>query len=246
MTPSRIPQNLRYFDAVRRAKLARIAAAGAIVVIPAACSSGDAGVFESALDASTAVEVTVAHTADATAPANAAADESTATTGAPTTEVPTTTEAPVAATSAFPAGGELVVDFTYTAEGGGRVRNPYVAVWVENEAGELVNTIGLWFLQNQKGTRWLNHLSNWSSVYGGETVNSGATRSPGAYSVAWNGTDVNGAAVAAGNYTLFIESAREHGPHSITSSMITIGAEGFNISLPDSGELNGLTAALNV
>lgn len=220
---------LRYLEAVRRAKIARIAAIGAIVVIPAACSNGDASVFS---------DVTVVTTPEA------AAD----TTLAPqTTPAPQTTAAPETTTaqaSTAVQATEMVVDFTYAASGG-RARNPYIAVWVEDTQGNLVDTISLWMLQSQKGTRWMRDLSSWYSASGGNATTSGATRSAGSYSVIWDGTDSNGQPVTPGEYVLFVESAREHGPHSITSAPFSVGASGFSISLPDAGELSGLSATLN-
>lgn len=212
MFPSR-SHHLRYLDAVRHAKITRIAAAGAIVVIPAACSSGDADVFS---------EMTVVTVPD--------------------TAAPETTAIAVSA-SAFPAGSEMVVDFTYSTSEG-RARNPYIAVWVEDSSGNLVQTISLWMLQSQKGTRWIRDLSSWYSASGGEASTSGATRSAGTYSVVWDGTGLDGQPVPAGDYVLFVESAREHGPHSITSAPFAATGDGFAIDLPAVGELSGLKATL--
>ena len=230
MSPS--PQHrLRYLEAVRRAKIARIAAVGAMVVIPAACSGGDANVFSDVT-----VVTTPAAATDTAAPTETTAPASTST-------APVATTAVVAATS-FPSGAEMVVDFTYAASGG-RARNPYIAVWVEDASGNLVQTISLWMLQSQKGNRWIRDLSSWYSASGGYATTSGSTRAAGNYSVVWDGTGLDGQPVAAGEYVLFVESAREHGPHSITSSTFTISDSGFSVSIPDAGELSGLSATLN-
>ena len=243
MFPSRHHQ-LRYLAAVRRAKIARIAAAGAIVVVPSACSSGDDGVFGEV------TVVTVPGTAipDATsAPDTTTAPDTTSapdTTVAPeTTTIPDTTTAVTATASAFPTGSEMVVDFTYSTSEG-RARNPYIAVWVEDSSGNLVQTISLWILQSQKGTRWIRDLSSWYSASGGDVATSGATRSAGAYTVAWDGTGLDGQLVAPGEYVLFVESAREHGPHSITSAPFTANGGGFTLDLPSVGELSGLKATV--
>lgn len=45
---------------------------------------------------------------------------------------------------------------------------------------------------------------------------------------------------------LFVEAAREHGPYEITSTPITIGNDGFTVSLADNGELADLSATLTV
>lgn len=244
----------RYLRTTRAAQLARLVAAGAIVVVPAACGGGndDADVFGAptgstpdasvvSTDAATSDDVT--ETGGTTAATAATTTEPTASTAAATT--PATAE-PAADGATFPAGGEMVVDFTFAAESSGQVRNPYVAVWVEDSAGNYVSTIAVWYEQSSKGTRYLSDLRAWVTASNGEVSNTstGATRSPGTYSVVWDGTDLDGNLVAQGDYVLYVEAAREHGPYEITSSPITIGDDGFTVTLADNGELIGLSATL--
>ena len=54
------------------------------------------------------------------------------------------------------------------------------------------------------------------------------------------------ATVAAGQYVVYIESAREHGPHSITAVEVTLGNDGFSVTLRDDGELSSATATFTV
>jgi hypothetical protein len=244
---------------VRRSRLGRAAAISAVALFPlAACGDDDAQVF-SASSVTVSNPATVPTTAGGspaapvtTAPVTTAPVRSTAPTATTATSKATTppTTAPVAAPASgtFPAGGQLVVDFTFAVTQPGRqIRNPYVAVWVEDPAGKLVQTIGLWYMQGQKGQKWLSDLRGWYSASNGRMpVTTGATRVPGAYSVAWNGTGSDGKPVPAGNYVLFVEAAREHGPYEITSAPITIGAAGFTVPLADNGELIKLSATLKV
>lgn len=179
------------------------------------------------------------------------------TTSAPTAEpggtaATTTTEAPP--TDPFPAGAQLQVSFTYTAaDGGGRVRNPYIAVWVEDASGGLVQTLSLWFKSNE--SKYLNSLKRWYNAEStlldeGGTDNldaiASATRTPGSYQVVWDGTDVDGNVVSKGNYVLCIESAREHGPYQIATGPLTIGAADFTTTLADSGELSAMVVTFVV
>lgn len=60
----------------------------------------------------------------------------------------------------------------------------------------------------------------------------------------WDGTDLDGNAVPEGEYTLFVESAREHGPYSITSGQVLVGSQGSSVTLTDDGELSALTATV--
>jgi hypothetical protein len=166
-------------------------------------------------------------------------------------DVTTTAAAPSG--PVFPAGGQLQVNFTYTADGGGRVRNPYIAVWVETPDGALVQTVSLWY--KARDARYLDHLKRWYNAEstlldaGGPdniAAISSATQAPGSYQVVWDGTDVNGVPVAQGDYVLVVEAAREHGPYQLASAPMTIGADAFELTLDDNGELSGVSAALVV
>ena len=234
MFPSK-PSQSRYLQAVRRSTLARAVAVGALTLVPVACGNDDAGAFSASSDTISAESTTTDTTTT---------DSSSA--AAPVAEAPTTAVVP-ADSATFPTGAEVVVDFTFASSSGGQVKNPYVAVWVEDGAGNLVQTISLWY-QSGKGTKYLSDLRAWASASGGDidSTTSGATRAAGTYSVAWDGTDADGNPVAQGDYVLFVEAAREHGPYEITSTPITIGNDGFTVSLADNGELADLSATLTV
>ncbi len=222
-----------------------------MLVLPVACGNGDQEAFASATT-ETIAEGSQATVATSTAVTSTAATSTavtstavTSTTAAPATT--TTTAGEVATGAVFPDSAEMLVSFTYEPSSDEQAKRPYVAVWVEDADGNLVDTISLWFDQGSKGTRWLNDLSQWYRASGGEdTTMSGATRVAGDYTVAWDGTDTDGRPVAAGEYVLNIESAREHGPTSFTSGTITIGDQGFTVDLDDDGELSGATAVLTV
>lgn len=225
----------RFEEISRRAFLRRAAALGVATAIPsallAACGS-DAETFASTT-ASTA-STTATSTAAVATTAVAATTESTATTTA-------------ASRAMLPDGAELVVDFTYEADSNGGVKNPYVAVWLEDEAGELVATIALWFLQSQKGLKWLSDLRRWATVDGSDsTIDaiSSATRAPGSYQVAWDGTSIDGSRAPQGTYYIAIEAAREHGPYSLVREPVTITAEAFSQELEPEGELTDAAVTL--
>lgn len=229
----------------RRAALIRGVAIGAIVLAPGlACGgSSDEDVLANASNG-TEVTATTAATATAatTVTTSGATDDTTAGAAGDTTVVDTS-----AASAVFPVGGEMVVDFAFTPASSGRVENPYIAVWVEDLDGNLVQTISLWIKQSSKGTKWLSELRRWYSTSGGDdTSMSSATRVAGSYSVVWDGTDLDGNAVAAGDYVIYIEAAREHGPYELLSQQVTIGADGFSVTVPGEGELTGASIDLVV
>lgn len=225
------------FEAVsRRAFLKRAAAFGAVALFPglAACGS-DADQF-----AAGAGTTTTAAFGELTTAA---------------TQLPSTTQPLGITTSATPTGAptapgtQMLITFSYVAAGDGlgRVRNPYVAVWVEDSDGELVDTISLWYLQTQKGARWLPDLRRWYAVDGGEsTVDtiSSATRTPGDYSLAWDATGLDGSSIEQGEYFVCIESAREHGPYSLIREPVVLNGEEFALELQDDGELTNATVAI--
>lgn len=235
-------QQSRYLTALKRTS-----AASALLVLPlAACSNNDEAIFATADSSTTSTDTaTPATTTDTTAEA-----ETTITTldGATTVLQQTTTPAATEG-SFFPSGAELLVEFTFEAAAdGGRVNNPYIAVWVEDTDGNLVKTISLWALQSQKGEKWLTDLQRWASVSGATADDSvsGATKVAGSYTVAWDGTDDDGNTVSQGEYVLNIEAAREHGPYELISEPIVVSDKGFAMELTPNGELTAASATLSV
>lgn len=105
----------------------------------------------------------------------------------------------------------------------GRFRRPFVAVWVENKKKESVRTLAVWYNK----PRWLPDLKRWFSKnqemaqdYSTLSSISSATRSPGKYTLTWNGLNDAGEAVPDGKYTIYIEAAREHGTYQIIKKEI--------------------------
>ena len=95
--------------------------------------------------------------------------------------------------------------------------------------------------------RWraqLNDLYRLVSDQADDTTMSGATRVAGSYTVAWDGTDLSGSPVPQGDYVVYIEAAREHGPYSITSAPIVIADTSFSTDLDDDGEIAGASVEL--
>ena len=134
------------------------------------------------------------------------------------------------------------MDFTYQAVGGGRVDSPYVAVWIEDAAGELVQTVSLWYKADE--SKYLKDLKRWNSKNNRDAMTTGATRIPGSFSVAWDGTDLDGALVADGEYVVCIEAAREDGPYQIICETVAISGSLAPTALTPSGELTAASVEL--
>jgi thiamine biosynthesis lipoprotein ApbE len=128
-----------------------------------------------------------------------------------------------------------------------RYRRPYVVVWIEDKKDVPVRTLSLWVSSAGAGPeKWLPDLKRW---YRGEEIRrlndtidvvhtiSRPTRSPGKYTVIWDGTDNHGKPLERGEYTIFIEAAREHGTYQSIRKPITIGEKPFAEELKGNVEI---------
>ncbi|MGB7342842.1 MAG: DUF2271 domain-containing protein [Pirellulaceae bacterium] len=129
-----------------------------------------------------------------------------------------------------------------------RYRKPYVAMWVEDKDKFPVKTIALWLMKDNPGPRWHPDLRQWYKsdrmrllVEDEKLIDgmSGPTRSPGKHKVAWDGTDNKGKPLPPGQYTFYIESAREHGTYQLIKEVIEL-SKPFNKSLPGNNEIKSV------
>jgi thiamine biosynthesis lipoprotein len=142
-----------------------------------------------------------------------------------------------AAKPAWNGGMEMKVDFEINNPGGGGYRRPYVAVWVEDSDGFPVRTLILWV----GGSRWVPDLRRWYKTDRERKLvddtdlvaRAGSTRKPGQYSAVWDGLDGNDKLCKPGEYTVYIEAAREHGTYQLIRQKVTLGTD------PQSHKLTG-------
>ena len=119
---------------------------------------------------------------------------------------------------------------------------PYVAAWVEPTGGGAPRTIFVWYDIKkggaEPGTKWLADLRTWWRK-GGRSLKqpvdgvSGATRAPGTHKVTLP------ADLKPGQYTLYVEAAREAGGREILSLPLNIPAAGGSVA--GKGELGAIT-----
>lgn len=137
---------------------------------------------------------------------------------------------------------ELTVAFELNHFEGKRAKRPYVAVWIEDKDKFPVRTIALWFAK----PKWLPDLRSWSQsdrvrsqAEGNDITHSvsSATRSPGKYTVKWDGNDNRGKPVKPGKYTIFIEVAREHGTHQLMKKEMEINGKPQQFQLEPNVEI---------
>ncbi len=144
---------------------------------------------------------------------------------------------------------ELLIQFEINrpeAEGG-RYRRPYVAVWVENKEGFPVRNLELWVSSGGAGPfQWLPDLKRWYRVDRSRRLVdktdmidaiSRPTRPPGEYKVLWDGKDDRGRPLAAGEYTVSIEAAREHGTYQSIRKRVTLANTPFAEELKGNVEI---------
>lgn len=136
---------------------------------------------------------------------------------------------------------ELVIEIEL-ARFEGRFRRPFVAVWVEDKKKNPVRNLALWYNKS----RWLPDLKRWYSrnqSFNQEPGNqesissSSATRSPGQYTLKWDGTDDQGKPVPAGKYTVYIEAAREHGTYQLIRQEVEWNGKPKQLKMPGGIEI---------
>ena len=96
---------------------------------------------------------------------------------------------------------------------------PYVAMWIERANQSVAANLAVWFDLKQKnndGTKWLKDLRQWWRRSGRELAMpvdglSGATRAAGEHQVTWSSDKSPLQTLAAGEYQLVVEAAREVG-----------------------------------
>lgn len=144
---------------------------------------------------------------------------------------------------------QLEFEIAKAAEGG-RYRRPYVAAWVEDKDGFPVKTLSLFLMADNPGPRWHRDLRRW---YASDQVRflvdpskligtvSKPTRNPGVYKVAWDGTDDHGKLLADGEYTLYIEAAREHGTYQLMKYSFSFGKKEFDEKMKGNVEIKEAT-----
>ncbi len=142
--------------------------------------------------------------------------------------VPPKASAMPASGTAWPAGFTVQIDYELLQPfGGRRVRNPYVVMWITNEAGDLVRVLTY---QADKYRYMRENYVFWRKY--GEAMDLDSvtrpTRPAGTYTQEWDGKDDSGRSVPQGKYTINIEASREHGFHSVQRIDVNLGAAPTN------------------
>lgn len=143
----------------------------------------------------------------------------------------------------WPEGFQTTISFELPriASGGKGYRRPYVAIWIEDDAGKPVRTLAVWGNQ----PKYLKDLTDWWQFAKNDKILintvTRATRGPGRYEVVWDGKDDKGNPVGQGTFTVKIEVHREHGKHLRQSGKIDCKGEPAQLKIEkndEAGETN--------
>jgi FAD:protein FMN transferase len=144
---------------------------------------------------------------------------------------------------------ELAINFEINrpAAETGRYRRPYVAIWLEDKDGKPVRTLVLWVSLGGSGPfQWLPDLKRWYSrdeerkqverkdIF---VTTARPTREPGRYKAIWDGRDNHGQQLARGQYTVYIEAAREHGTYQSIHKPVNLSDKPFREDLKGNVEI---------
>ncbi len=139
---------------------------------------------------------------------------------------------------------ELAVTFQMNAIEGNTHR-PFAAIWVEDANKVAVRNLALWYNK----TKWVPDLRNWYRINGDKFKESkenyasvtGATRSPGKYTIKWDGKDDKGNYVPQGNYTIIIETSKEHGTDEIIRQPMELKKAAKKATVAGNVEISNVT-----
>lgn len=143
------------------------------------------------------------------------------------------------------AGQELLINVELANLGGG-ARRPYVAIWIEDDQHKAVRRLALWY----RKPRWLPDLRSFSDAQRETPIDlmsiASATRSAGNYSLVWDGKNDKGEYVSQGNYTVFIEAAREHGTYQLMKQAMKFDGKAKSQTLAGNEEVSGANLVYKV
>ncbi len=136
----------------------------------------------------------------------------------------------------------LQIEFALPKPEHGPYHRPYVAVWIEDQAEKPVRLIEIW----REKPDWIKDLRRfWRKTGRADQplvdARTGATKGPGVYHLKWLGDDNAGKAVAAGEYLLVIEAAREHGGRNIVKQKFNWDGSAIDLALPAGSEIGAVT-----
>ena len=128
---------------------------------------------------------------------------------------------------------ELDISVEIPAMSVAEYHNPYVAIWLENNASKDVTNLAVWYdteMRNKKGEKWLKDMRQWWRSSGRSLDMpvdgvSAATQGPGKYDLSFTVGEQQLQSIAAGDYRLRVEAAREVGGRELLNIPFSWPAE---------------------
>ena len=126
---------------------------------------------------------------------------------------------------------------------------PYVAIWLEGPDKKVAANLAVWYevvKRDNEGQKWLKDLRQWWRRTGRELKLpadglTSATRAPGAHTIKFDGSNAALKDLAAGEYQLIVEAAREVGGREVLRiPMQWPPKEGASLSAKGASELGAV------
>jgi hypothetical protein len=137
----------------------------------------------------------------------------------------------------------VTIEFQLPQLNTSQYQRPFVAVWVEQKGQrQAVKTISVWF----DDKKWLKDIRRWWRKAGryDQAVDgvTGATKPPSSYNLTWDGSNIQGQPLPAGEYTLYLEAVREHGNRTLLKQKIMLGTDELQTYTLEAGDELGVVS----
>jgi hypothetical protein len=128
---------------------------------------------------------------------------------------------------------------------------PYVAIWLERPDNTVAANLAVWYdIANKKneGDKWLKDLRQWWRKAGRDLKVpadglTGATRPVGTHTVKFDASHPTLKDLAAGEYQLVVEAAREEGGREVVRIPVTLG-KAATLEAKGQSELGALSVSI--
>lgn len=144
---------------------------------------------------------------------------------------------------------ELSIEVEIPALEVAEYHKPYLAIWVEDSNNKAVADLSVLYdlkLKNNEGQDWLKDMRQWWRK-SGRTLTlpidgvTGATKGPGTHTFTFDTQAAPLKDLAAGEYKLRIEAAREVGGRELINLPLSLPTQGFTAEAQGSNELGKIT-----
>ena len=120
------------------------------------------------------------------------------------------------------------------------------SIWVENAQGQFVKTLEVWASGHCARGNYMDPVYARTGNNRVDAVTSGSLRTHQTHDLSWNLTDVSGAEVPDGEYTVWVMVCEgQHSNPPMAQASFTKGPQPMMQAVPDSGQFKDFTLDLN-